>query len=169
MAIAAEPATIIGMNMSDRRMYARQLGLCLCALVAFFPASFGQTSAHKQVEAEVIGCEQRLADAERQHDSSVFKQLLREDLVYVVFNGWVFTKSGLISKMKYIDVNNYDPDNFKVRVPTPGSALITYDLNSKATVGGHDVPRKQYVSSLWVKSEGTWKLLFHQATPATHP
>jgi len=150
---------------------ARQLGVFIFILVALSRVSLAQDSASrgKRVEGELIAREKQLADAERTHDTSVFKKLLRDDLVYVVFNGWVFTKSDVVSKMKYIDVNDYDLSNFKVRVPAPGTALITYDLKAKANIAGRNVPKQQYVSSLWVKGKHNWQLLFHQATPATHP
>ena len=129
-----------------------------------------QTSANqKNIEVEITKREHALATAEHEHNSAAFKQLLRKDLIYVAFNGWVFTKSDLISKMKYIDVDEYDTDNIKVRLPNPRTALITYDLKAKATIAGHDLPKKQYVSSLWIETGGKWELLFHQATPDTHP
>lgn len=113
--------------------------------------------------------EQALIQAEKQHDAATFHKLLRDDLIYVAFNGWVFTKKELIAKMHYIDVQRYTPENIKLRLPSPNIALITYDLTAKANIAGHNLPHKQYVSSLWVKNSGEWQLLFHQATPATHP
>jgi hypothetical protein len=141
--------------------------LVCCALAA--PAQIPPAARRKKVEGEVANKEHALARAERQHDSSAFKQLLRNDLIYVAFNGWVFTKADLISKMKYIDVDKYDTENVKVRLPNPHAALITYDLKAKASIAGHELPNKQYVSSLWVETRGKWELLFHQATPDTHP
>jgi hypothetical protein len=47
--------------------------------------------------------------------------------------------------------------------------LLTYDLRINEKVAGHQVPQKQYASSVWVKDGGQWKLLFHQGTtPANH-
>lgn len=129
-------------------------------------ATSSKVSAVKQ---ELVGDEQALVQAEKRHDSSAFARLLREDLIYVAFNGWVFTKKDLVSKMRYIDVNDYDPANFKVRAPSANTALITYDLKAKASIAGHQLPNAQYVSSLWVRKGKQWQLLFHQATPATHP
>ncbi|HEY7353157.1 MAG TPA: nuclear transport factor 2 family protein [Terriglobales bacterium] len=127
------------------------------------------TANRKNIEVEIKKREHALSTAEHEHNSAAFKQLLRNDLIYVAFNGWVFTKADLISKMKYIDVDEYDTENIKVRLPNPHAALITYDLKAKATIAGHDLPKKQYVSSLWIETGGKWELLFHQATPDTHP
>jgi hypothetical protein len=54
-------------------------------------------------------------------------------------------------------------------LPSGNTALITYDLKAKASLAGHHLPKSQYVSSLWVHKGAEWQLLFHQATPATHP
>ena len=127
------------------------------------------SSKVSNVKQQIVGDEQALVEAEKRHDSSAFGPLLREDLIYVAFNGWVFTKKDLVSKMRYIDVDDYDPANFKVRMPSANTALITYDLKAKASIAGHQLPKSQYVSSLWVHKGKQWQLLFHQATPATHP
>ncbi|MGH9517728.1 MAG: DUF4440 domain-containing protein [Terriglobales bacterium] len=132
-------------------------------------AHAAESEKRHQIESELANNEKALATAERQHNSADFKRLLCDDLIYVAFNGWVFTKSDLVSKMQYIDVERYDAENFKVRLPNSKTALITYDLKTKASIGSHDLPKKQYVSSLWVQRRGTWQLLFHQATPDTHP
>jgi hypothetical protein len=46
--------------------------------------------------------------------------------------------------------------------------LVTYDLNINGKVAGHNLPAKQYASSVWVKPAGQWQLIFHQVTPAHH-
>ena len=150
---------------------------CTAALVSViviggaWPAYSQSATSRKvsTVKQQLIGDEHALVQAEKRHDSSAFGRLLREDLIYVAFNGWVFTKKDLVSKMQYIDVDNYDPANFKVRMPSATTALITYDLKAKASIAGHQLPKSQYVSSLWVRKGKQWQLLFHQATPATHP
>lgn len=142
--------------------------LLVAVLVGCALPAFGQ-SGKKTLENQLANDEQQLVRAERQHDTSAFNRLLRDDLIYVAFNGWVFTKKELLSKMQYIDVEKYDPENMKVRLPSGNTALITYDLKAKASIAGHELPKSQYVSSLWVRKGSEWQLLFHQATPATHP
>lgn len=136
---------------------------------AFF--GFGQTSRPQggSLEKQLTDHELALVQAEKHHDNAAFNRLLDDRLIYVAFNGWVFTKKDVISKMHYIDVEKYDPENIKVRLPSRDTALITYDLKAKASIAGHGIPKSQYVSSLWVRKGDQWQLLFHQATPATHP
>lgn len=80
--------------------------------IAGSPFGFAQKSTVRSsgdLEKQLKNDEQALVDAERRHDSSAFGWLLRDDLIYVAFNGWVFTKKDLISKMQYVDVEEYDP------------------------------------------------------------
>jgi hypothetical protein len=54
----------------------------------------------------------------------------------VAFNGWVFTKKDVISKMRYIDVEKYDPDNIKVRLQVETQHLLL----TISSEGEHDRP-----------------------------
>lgn len=144
--------------------------LLLCTIVTAV-ICFGQAKPpmSSQVRDVLFKHENELANAEKSHDKAVFQKLLSDDLIFIAFNGWVFNKSQLLSKEQYIDVAHYQPANMKVRTIGNEAAVVTYDLNVNAKLGGRDLPSKQYVSSVWVKSNGGWQLLLHQSTPATHP
>ena len=129
----------------------------------------GTPAMSSQIRDQLFNHERELANAEKQHDKSVFEKLLAPDLVYIAFNGWVFNQQQLLSKMQYVDVAHYQMANMKVRRIGDLAAVVTYDLDVNAELGGHGTPSKQYVSSVWVKEKDGWKLLLHQATPATHP
>lgn len=130
---------------SRRHSSTIRLVLLTAVLVGCAMPGFGQSasSGDKAQENQLVNDEKQLVQAETRHDSSAFNRLLRDDLIYVAFNGWVFTKKDLISKMNYIDVEKYDPENMKVRLPSRNVALITYDLQSKATIAGHEMPKSQ--------------------------
>jgi hypothetical protein len=88
--------------------------------------------------------------------------------VCVAYDGLVFTKPELLSKLNYLDVKHYAMKNFKVRLIGQSGALLTYDLDIQASAAGQHAPRKQYASSVWVREGRHWQLLFHQARPAKH-
>lgn len=116
----------------------------------------------------VFNLEHQLATAEKQHNKKFFETSLDDGLVYVAYNGLVFTKAKLLSSMQYIDVSHYSMENFKTRSLGPDAALVTYDLKINASIAGSQLPQKQYASSVWVRKGSAWQLIFHQATPATH-
>ncbi len=118
---------------------------------------------------ELIAREQALAVAERKHDRNFFASTLADDVVYVVFNGWVFTKEKLLSGIDGLQVESVDMKNFKFIPLGNAAGLLTYDLIMKATLDGHDLPGRNYAASVWENRGGHWQLVFHQVTPAHHP
>ncbi|HLK34609.1 MAG TPA: nuclear transport factor 2 family protein [Terriglobales bacterium] len=112
--------------------------------------------------------EKKLAQAEQQKNKRFFARALSPQFLMVAYNGLVFTKPELLSKLNYLDVTQYAMKNFKVRPIGRAGALLTYDLDIQAHAGGRHALVKQYASSVWVDNGGRWQLLFHQATPAEH-
>jgi hypothetical protein len=112
--------------------------------------------------------EQKLATAEKQQTRAYFQQKLDNDLIFVAYNGEVFTKNKILQALHYIDVSRYTIQNFKVRPLGPNAGLVTYDLDLNGKIAGHELPAKQYASSVWLKRGAQWVLIFHQSTPADH-
>jgi hypothetical protein len=112
--------------------------------------------------------EKDLAQAEQQKNKKFFDQALSPQFLMVAYNGLVFTKPELLSKLSYLDVKRYAMKNFKVRSIGRTGALLTYDLDIQASAAGRHAPAKQYASSVWIREGSHWQLLFHQATPAEH-
>ena len=112
--------------------------------------------------------EKELAQAEQQKNKQFFDRALSPEFLMVAYNGLVFTKPELLSKLIYLNVKQYKMNNFKVRPIGRAGALLTYDLEIQASAAGRHVPARQYASSVWIREGGHWHLLFHQATPAKH-
>ncbi|HJT01061.1 MAG TPA: nuclear transport factor 2 family protein [Terriglobales bacterium] len=124
-------------------------------------------NAHRLRDA-LTNMEKELARAEQQKNKHFFNDVLTPQFLMVAYDGLVFTKPELLSKLNYLDVKQYAMNNFKVRLIGQSGALLTYDLDIQASAAGQHAPRKQYASSVWVREGGHWQLLFHQATPANH-
>lgn len=127
-----------------------------------------QQPAGNNLRDQLVNNEKALAQAQSQKKADALNRMLDPNLIFVAFNGLVFTREQLVSKVQYIDVSRYDMQNFKIRPLGSGAALLTYDLAVKASVAGHDLPAKEYASSLWVRHGRGWQLVFHQETPAHH-
>jgi hypothetical protein len=124
--------------------------------------------ASGSLQDTVYNLEHQLANAEKQHNKKFFETSLDNGLVFVAYNGMVFTKEKLLASMHYIDVSHYSMENFKTRALGREAALVTYDLKINATIAGSQLPAKQYASSVWVRKGSGWELIFHQTTPADH-
>jgi len=144
--------------------------LMVAAVWLAFPCPLNgqQVSADQQASDVLYNQEQQLANAEKQKDKSYFQQKLDDDLIYVAYNGLVFDKAKILESLNFIDVSSYEIKNMKVRSLAPEAGLVTYDLLLDAKIAGHDLPPKEYASSLWVKHGDNWMLVFHQVTPAHH-
>ena len=125
-------------------------------------------SSNQQANGVLYSQEQQLANAEKHKDKNYFEQKLDDGLIFVAYDGMVFTKSKILESLNYIDVSRYAIKNMKVRSLGGDGGLVTYDLLLTGKIGGHDLPTKQYASSVWVKHGDDWKLVFHQSTPAHH-
>jgi hypothetical protein len=122
----------------------------------------------KTLESELVTAEQRLVDSEKKKDSQTLQQALAEDFIYVAYNGLVFTKDRIVKDLQYIDINESQMENFKVRKLGADAAVLTYDLIVHGAIGGHELPRRMYASSVWVHRGDRWVLVLHQETPAHH-
>lgn len=147
--------------------------LLLLTLPAAFPQNTDPndlyvSSGDKSLENTLVGNEKQLAESEKTKDPTFLKKALANDMIYVAFNGLVFTKDKIVRDLTWIDVNTYNMENFKVRQLGRDAALLTYDLVEKGNIAGHGLPRKSYASSVWVRKSGKWILVFHQDTPAHH-
>ena len=139
--------------------------LLLCAA----PSSGQQAGApERQFHRQLYQQEQRLATAEKNQDKPYFQRTLDDNLIYVAYNGMVFTKAKILQSLNYIDVSKYSIENMKVRPLGPNAGLVTYDLLLSGNIAGHDLPAKQYASSVWLRQGSGWVLIFHQSTPAHH-
>jgi hypothetical protein len=125
-------------------------------------------SGSKALENQLVGNEQRLAQSEQKKDRAFLREALADDFIYVAYNGLVFTKEKIVQAVKYMDIDNYKMENFKVRSLGPQAAVLTYDLKVQGNVAGRELPQKEYASSVWVAKGGHWIAVLHQETPAHH-
>lgn len=154
--------------MQQSRAIACWAVILACAGVSASRAQPHPKRASGSLKNTLYNLEHQLAGAEKQHNKKFFETSLDNQLVFVAYNGLVFTKDKLLQSMQYIDVNHYSMENFKTRALGPDAALVTYDLKINATIAGSQLPAKQYASSVWVRKGADWQLIFHQSTPAKH-
>ncbi len=154
------------------RMRSKYRWLLLAAnllLWCVLPSSAQQDSSpNGQLREQLNKQEQGLATAEKNQDKQYFQRVLDDQLIYVAYNGLVFTKAKILQSLNYIDVSRYSIENMKVRPLGPDAGLLTYDLRLSGSIAGHDLPAKQYASSVWLRRGPEWILIFHQSTPAHH-
>lgn len=153
--------------MRGRLAWAKAAAIAML-IVGLFGGPATAAQHPERLQETIYNEEHQLAKAEEQKDRSYFERKLDEHLIFVAYNGLVLTKSEIVRGITYIDVSRYAIENLKVRTLGEDAALATYDLKASGSVVGHNLPAKQYASSVWVRSGGDWQLIFHQSTPAHH-
>ncbi|WP_434740121.1 nuclear transport factor 2 family protein [Micromonospora sp. SH-82] len=118
-----------------------------------------------QLTKELFALEEEGWRAISAADGDFYRRLVTPDTLVVEHDG-VSTGDDLVAE---IDGNTSPFEGFTLDqervVPLgPDSAVITYRAN--AQVAGRGTFRL-YMSSVWVRRDGGWKLMFHQQTPVS--
>jgi hypothetical protein len=114
--------------------------------------------------------EKGLWQAWKDRDAKPFDQHLAPDAIMIDNNG-LADRATVLKSITGCDVKNYSLGDFKLTKVDADAALLTYKATGvDATCeGGQKVPENILASTLFKKSGGTWRMLFHQETAATTP
>ncbi len=98
-----------------------------------------------------------LLDPNVRADPARVRALLHDDFLEFGSTGRVYNKRALLDMMKGERHAEVVIREFAVRQLAPDTALVTY-----RTIGesGQEARR----SSVWLRTDGTWRLAFHQGT-----
>jgi hypothetical protein len=114
--------------------------------------------------------EKGLWQAWKDRDVKPFEQHLTQDAI-MIDNSGLADRATALKGITGCDVKNYSLGDFKLTPVDADAALLTYKATGvDATCeGGMKVPESILASTLFKKSGGTWRMLFHQETAATPP
>jgi ribonuclease HI len=101
--------------------------------------------------------EMELLDPETRADPVRIRELLHDDFVEFGSTGNVYNKRLLLDMLKGEKSAKVVIREFAVRQLAADTALVTYRTVGEA---GQEARR----SSVWIRSDGAWKLAFHQGT-----
>ncbi|MCU1308172.1 MAG: hypothetical protein JWN45_2867 [Acidobacteriaceae bacterium] len=113
--------------------------------------------------------EKGLWEAWKNRDAKPFDQHLTVDAL-TIDNGGLSDRATILKNITGCDVKNYSLDDFKLTKVDADAALLTYKATGvDASCDGQKIPENILASTLFKKSGGTWRMLFHQETamPAT--
>lgn len=107
-------------------------------------------SHHKVLESQ----ERELASPDTRKDRSRVSELLADDFEEYGSSGRVFQKSDVLASLD--STVNYSLTDFSFRDIAKGITLVKYKSSTESQAALR--------SSIWVQSNGSWRLLHHQAT-----
>lgn len=131
-------------------------------------ATPAEPTPEKSIQDELYNKENELGQAQRDHNATFFEQNLAGDFLYVAFNGLVLTKDKIVDALQHLQITTYEIHNVKFRPLGANAMQLAYDLTVQGDISGVPIPRQMYATSIWIKAGDSWRLAYHQTTPARH-
>lgn len=128
-------------------------------------AAPAQAGIPKAVQERLITREKDLFAAEQRRAVAVIDEALAEDFHEIASDGELHTKAEVMPLLNDVKIEDYTLSDFKVLPIGDQCAILTYRAEIKASYRGQYFPPRLYMSSVWVRRQGSWRLTFHQATP----
>lgn len=111
---------------------------------------------------ELRSLEERLLDPEVRRDRTAVASLLATDFLEFGSSGRTFNREQILDVLAAAEPLHVQLADFAARLLAPHVALVTW--RGIGPDGGQS--RR---SSLWIRREGRWQMLFHQGTPIPRP
>lgn len=119
-----------------------------------------QTRQHPWFQ-ELHASEMEMLDPSVRADPVRVRELLHDDFIEFGSTGRVYNKEILIEMLRSEQPSTVSIRDFTVRQLASDTALVTYRSVGQA---GQEARR----SSVWVRQDGVWRMVFHQGTRISH-
>jgi hypothetical protein len=113
------------------------------------------------LEKQLLELEQQLADPALRRAAYSLVDLLAEEFVEFGSSGRIYDKLQTLKALREQTPRNVSIEDFRASRLAEGAALATY----RALVHREGKPPGESLhSSVWLRRNGRWQMLFHQAT-----
>ena|SRR6516162_2412614 len=116
------------------------------------------TMTAAQLQEHLHSLEERLLHPDREKDRKQLTSLLAPDFKEFCTSGKIFNLNQLTDSLLTSAPRNATMSHFYVTALGESAALATYHVTTSTSTSHH--------SSLWVKRNNHWQMLFHQGTIA---
>jgi len=111
-----------------------------------------------QLQEQLHALEERLLHPDREADRTELTNLLAPEFKEFCTSGRIFNLSQLSNALLATTPRAATMSHFYVTALADGAALATYHITTTNSTSHH--------SSIWVRRENKWQMLFHQGTIA---
>jgi hypothetical protein len=115
---------------------------------------------HADMTDEVVELELRLLEPEVRADRAEVERLLHPEFREFGSAGRVWDRASMVATLAEDPGPRAQATEVKARLLAPDVVLVTYVAESAG--------RRSLRSSLWVRGEDGWRVLFHQGTRVAH-
>jgi ketosteroid isomerase-like protein len=137
------------------------------ALVRFVGGQVPAENASKgEVEKEVLAVEEERDRALQEHNVAVLDRIYADDLVFVNTRGQVFTKAQRLASIGSgaVEYFSYKQSDYSFHVYGT-TVVMTGRTSSIVKFQGRVNRTPRQFTNVYVKLNGQWRLVAHQATP----
>lgn len=120
----------------------------------------------------VLAAEERLINYEKQtwelaqrKELDKFAAFIAEDFTGIYPDAENVTKLQLMQSLGAITLKNYELMDFKVKMLTKDSGIITYKAASTVLADGKETSARVTLIAGWAKRSGKWQIVFYRETP----
>jgi glyoxylase I family protein len=114
----------------------------------------------------LIRLETDIIVAQKNGDLPFVQNLLWEDFQEIDSRGGISSKAEVLQAIRSARLYDYSLGEFAVRAVDDACAVVTYVATTRRLLlEGSERDSRARRSSIWVKRNGLWKIIFHQGTP----
>jgi ketosteroid isomerase-like protein len=123
------------------------------------------TAAHAETSEQAKALDRKWAEAATHADAAVLNQILSDDLTYTHSSGNTQSKTEFIASVRAKDLQYHSIEFESASVRFYGNtALISSHVRVQVTAAGHDQTVHACFLHVWMKKNGRWQMVAHQAT-----
>jgi hypothetical protein len=123
----------------------------------------------KELEEQLIAKEMDIVAAQKRRDFSAVEAVLADGFHEIGSSGRLFSKSEVLDAIQEVQIIDYAFEQFKLLPIDKGWVIVTYLATVKRIHQGKEHWNRAYRSSIWMERDGSWLVVFHQATPLPAP
>ncbi len=122
-----------------------------------------------KIAEQLIAKEIEILADQKRRDFSTVEALLADDFHEIGGSGRLYSKPEVMQALPEIQVMDYPCEDFQVLFVGAECAIVVFKATVRRVHRGQAQSTRAYRSSTWVKRDGAWRLVFHQATPLAAP
>jgi hypothetical protein len=147
------------------------LPLLMVALVGLAGAQgTGRGQTDSEIEKDILKLENERDEARQKGDMEVLDRILADDYFYIGVRGNVRTKANRIDDYEagVIKVYSIKKDKFLFKIYGDTVLMSGRETSTTEYHGKPNIKPRQF-TNVYIKLDGRWRLVFHQATPILEP
>jgi hypothetical protein len=119
----------------------------------------------KELEEKIIAKERKILAAQKRRDFEEVGAALAPGFIEIGGSGQLFSKTQVLERLKFVHLLDYSLERFRLVSADATCLVLTYIATVRRRYKGEEYSTRSYRSSTWVERNGSWLVIFHQATP----